>query len=124
MHDREDPHRIVIGESPHFLMSATVEARAGGSRDPHDMTIAHGARRDRDGNPSKTIDSLACKNRCRRLRIHVVDGHHHVVGAVVVDSERYRIVGASRGGQQHRRQGEAGKDDGLNIGTHLPSQGC
>jgi len=95
----KNPHRIVIGESPHFLMSASVEARIGSSRDPHYVTVPHGAGRNRDGNPSKTIDSLACKNRSRRLRIHVVDGHDHVVGAIVIDSDRYRIVGANRGGE-------------------------
>src|ERR1700736_4713754 len=65
------PDGLVICESSPFFMSAFVKACVSGSCAPHDVTIAHGARGNRDGNPGESVDSLTGKNRSRRLRIHV-----------------------------------------------------
>jgi hypothetical protein len=74
------------------------------------MTGSRGVRGHRDGDPGKTVDSLADHNRSGRLRIHVVDGNENIVSAIVADAERQHIVADRRGADRHRQENT--EDDG------------
>jgi hypothetical protein len=85
------------------------------------MTGSRGVRGHRDGDPGKTIDSLADHNGSGRISIHVVDGNEDIVRAIVADAQRQHIVadsgGADRHGQQHTED-----DNRPTQFTHTPSQ--
>jgi hypothetical protein len=116
------PHGVVVCESMPVLMAASAKARVSSPCTPLHVAAVHSACGDRNGNPSKSVDSLTCDNRPRRLSIQVVDGHDNVVCTIVINSDRYHIVGDGSGGHQH--QGETEEDDKLTYRTHLSSQRC